>query len=144
MKYATERFWNKVEMTNACWPWIGYCNPDGYAQFSAEGRQVYVHRYAYEQLVGPIPPGLTLDHLCRVRRCVRPDHLEPVTQRENNLRGDTIPGRNARKTHCLRGHPFDEENTYLILTGGRRCRECQAKYMRDYQRARPGRRKVKS
>lgn len=120
-----QRFWAKVEKTNACWLWQGTKSADGYGRFrvSENKRLEAAHRYAYGLLVGPIPEGLTLDHLCRNPGCVNPDHLEPVTLRENILRSDGLPARNARKTHCDKGHPFSAENTYL-LGGKRHCRQC--------------------
>jgi hypothetical protein len=99
-------------------------NSNGYGQIKDGKGMVYAHRYAYELLVGPIPPGTELDHLCRVRHCVNPAHLEAVAHRDNLLRGDTIPGRNARKTECPRGHLFEAENTYRDTLGRRKCREC--------------------
>ncbi|MDQ1426633.1 MAG: hypothetical protein QOK39_109 [Acidimicrobiaceae bacterium] len=94
---------------------------------------VWVHRWSYEQLVGPIPDGLVLDHLCRVTACVNPAHLEPVTLAENFRRCDNDPGRAQRsKTHCPRHHPYDEGNTYFYVskrTGrvARTCRTCNRK-----------------
>jgi hypothetical protein len=82
------------------------------------------HRLFYEQLVGPIPDGLQLDHLCRVRHCVNPDHLEPVTQTANVLRGIGPTAVNAGKTHCVHGHPFTPDNTYINKQGNRHCRAC--------------------
>jgi hypothetical protein len=120
-----KRFFDKVEMLPGdCWIWKGSVQSHGYGQFRINGRREMAHRFAYKMLLGPIPEGLQLDHLCRVRRCVHPLHLEPVTNRENLLRGDTIPAKLAAKTHCLNGHPFDEENTLRTPNGGRRCREC--------------------
>ncbi len=121
-----ERFWAKVDVTAAdlCWHWTAGLQSAGYGRFSADGRDIGAHRFAYELLVGPIPEGLHIDHLCRVRHCVNPEHLEPVTQRENILRGECPAALNARMTECPRGHPFDEANTYL--TGGQRtCRTCK-------------------
>ena len=83
-----------------------------------------VERVAYEMVVGPIPDGLQIDHLCRVRNCVNPDHLEPVTPRENTMRGYSIQAQNARKTHCIHGHPF-EGNTYARPDGNRECAVCK-------------------
>jgi hypothetical protein len=122
---AEARFWRAfVESEDGCWVWARGLDQDGYGQFTVNDRQRRAHRFAYELLVGPIPDGLQLDHLCRNPSCVNPGHLEPVTPRENNLRGETFGARNAAKTHCKRGHPFDEENTYVNKRGGRCCRAC--------------------
>lgn len=88
----------------------------------------YFHRAAYEFLVGPIPRGLTLDHLCRNRACGNPAHLEVVSRSENVIRGESPPARNRRKATCPRGHPYDSVNTY----GVRICGVCRQKYMREY------------
>lgn len=137
-KSPEERFWAKVQKTETCWLWTGAKETRGYGHFTLGGRTdrriVKAHRYAYELLVGPIPEGLTLDHLCRVRWCVRPDHLEPATNRENQLRGDGQGGRNARKTHCPKGHPYDEANTYIDSLGRRVCRQCRRAYRARYRR----------
>jgi hypothetical protein len=105
----------------------------GYLNRRVPGREVpqLVHRIAWEAVHGAIPDGLTIDHLCRNPSCVNVAHMEVVTQRENNLRGDTIPGRNARKTHCKRGHPFNEKNTYRHMGPHgpkRQCRACRPVY----------------
>lgn len=114
-------FWAKVDRSGECWLWTAYTMPNGYGTW----RQTLAHRVAYELSIGPIPDGLQLDHLCRVRNCVRPDHLEPVTCRENLLRGDTITARCVAATHCPHGHPYDEANTYRSPTNGSRsCRAC--------------------
>jgi len=111
-----------------CWLFNGYVRPDGYAVISTirDGRAaaMYVHRVAYEHFVGPIPEGLHLDHLCRVRHCFNPDHLEPVPPRVNTLRGVAVTAHNAAKTHCKHGHEFSPENTHIRPGGGRACREC--------------------
>lgn len=96
---------------NDCWSWRRP-SPNGYGMIYANGRPQWAHRAGYELLVGPIPKGLELDHLCRNRACVNPAHLEPVIHRENCLRGVSRNAENARKTHCLRGHEFTPENTY--------------------------------
>jgi len=114
------------EPNTGCWLWIAGVNPLGYGQFWWSGRTVTAHRFAYEREVGPIPDGLELDHLCRTRCCVNPAHLEPVTHRENTLRGDTITGRQARQTHCKRGHPLSGPNLYAKPNGRRQCRTCAA------------------
>ena len=122
-----ERFWAKVDKTapGGCWQWSARLNADGYGHLNVDGQKVRAHRFAYEMLVGAIPEGLQLDHLCRNRGCVNPDHLEPVTNRENILRGETVPARNAAKTHCSKGHEFTPENTTMRANGWRECKTCQ-------------------
>jgi hypothetical protein len=145
-KPIADRLWSRVEKTESCWLWRGYVRPDGYGTISAgapepgvRGRPRLVHRVAYALTEGAIPEGLTLDHLCGVRNCVNPEHLEPVTMRENLLRGDTFQAKNAAKTHCPQGHPYDEENTYL--TGrGRACRICRRAAAQRYEAKRIRRR----
>lgn len=120
------RFWAKIhESASGCWLWTGAKAGPGeqYGYIRMGGRSLRSHRVAYEALVGPIPPGLQLDHLCRVRACVNPEHLEPVTHRENAHRGIGPWADNARKTHCVRGHPFDAENT-AVYNGKRSCKQC--------------------
>lgn len=113
-----------------CWEWTGYCTPDGYARF----RSFDAHRWAYQQFVGDIPEGRELDHLCRNRRCVKPDHLEAVTRRVNVLRGRSFAAVNAAKQACSKGHPFDSDNTYIRPNGNRDCRACGTERQRAYQR----------
>lgn len=121
-----ERFRPKVELQpDGCKIWTAALNPGGYGVFGVGGKTVYAHRWAYEHEVGPIPDGLTLDHLCRNRACVEVTHLEPVTRGKNVLRGVGLAAQNARKTHCLRGHEFTPENTYTRLGGKRQCRQCR-------------------
>lgn len=120
---VSRRFFDKILVGDDCWEWTSTTNWNGYGRFRLNGRAAYAHRVAYEMFVGPIPIGLQLDHLCRNRGCVRPDHLEPVTSRENSLRGETIAARNANVTHCPRGHAYDEDNT-SIRSGRRFCRTC--------------------
>jgi hypothetical protein len=130
-------FWTKVDVYfngDGCWRWEGRLSHNGYGRYYQDGRSFAAHRIAYELLVGPIPEGLVLDHLCRVPACVRPDHLEPVTQRENVLRGDTFQARNAAKTHCPKGHPYDEANTKVDKRGRRSCKECHRERNRSRKR----------
>lgn len=120
---AEERFWALVTKTETCWI-FGRLKPNGYGAFSAYGHSATAHRFAYELMVGPIPDGLSIDHLCRRPACVNPAHLEAVTQWENVMRSDGVSALNARKTHCLRGHPFSDDNTYYAKGGQRHCKEC--------------------
>ena len=121
-----ERFWPKVQKTETCWLWTGALKSGGYGQFFAE-KYALAHRVAYELVVGPIPEGLTLDHLCRVHNCVNPAHLEPVTNGENLRRGMGPTGIHARATHCPKGHEYTVENTYRNKKGWRTCRACRVR-----------------
>jgi HNH endonuclease len=141
-----ERFWEKVDKhgpvpehrpeLGSCWLWTRATSKEGgYGQFSIGRRSVRAHCYAYELLVGPVPEGLTIDHLCRVPACIKavadehgPAHLEAVTQAENNHRGNGWSGRNGRKTHCIRGHELTEANIYREPGRPQRrsCRACNA------------------
>jgi hypothetical protein len=124
-KTVMERFMSKVnKLPSGCWLWHGPVNRCGYGKFTVQRVTMAAHRFAYHNLVGPIPPELTIDHLCRNRDCVNPKHLEPVSMRENLLRGDTLQAANARKTHCVNGHEFTKQNTRLE-SGWRQCRECK-------------------
>jgi HNH endonuclease len=121
------------EPNGGCWIWLGVLFPNGYGSMGigrrslGEKKTAYTHRISYLTFVGPIPKGKELDHLCRLRCCVNPRHLEPVTRRENTIRGNAprLCGLlNGSKTRCKRGHPFDEVNTRFRPTGGRSCRTC--------------------
>ena len=122
------RFWSKVEKTSSCWNWIGAIGSAGYGNFGIDNRTYRAHRVSYEWLHGPIPAGLVIDHLCRNKRCVNPDHLEPVTDRVNTIRGDgpRITSELGRaRTHCKHGHSLSGANLYVQKkTGYRYCREC--------------------
>ncbi|MPZ13755.1 MAG: HNH endonuclease [Chloroflexi bacterium] len=141
-KTNEERFWPKVlrDPETECWNWLGAIG-NGYGRFGVyhDGMRL-AHRFSYQLLVGPIPDGLTIDHLCRNTTCVNPAHLEPVPIHVNLLRGDTIPGLNARKTHCPKGHPYKGRNLYLAKDGARRCRTC----INAHQRAYNARQRVKA
>lgn len=120
-----------------CWMWQGGKTKAGYGMIWLGGKKEYVHRAIYQLLVGPIPDGLQLDHLCRNRACCNPKHLEPVTNRENCLRGmaPLVNGQNSRsKTHCPAGHPYDAANT-LIFRNQRLCRACRSVRRAAYYQA---------
>ena len=130
LKTESQRFWEKVKKTRTCWLWLGKPNESGYGQFYAtsikgegnkngKGKRIYAHRYSYLKAKGTIPKGKILDHHCETPSCVQPKHLQPVT------RGQNIQLGWKRKTHCKRGHRFNEQN------GKKLCKEC----MRNNKRA---------
>ena len=123
---TVEKFDKYVAKGDSCWEWGGYRHGNGYGAIWHEGKQVLVHRWSYEHFVGPIPDGLTIDHLCRNRACVNPAHMEPVTSRENTRR--------AMRTHCINGHEFTPENTYTPNDGKRYCRECRRQRNRTHRK----------
>ena len=142
-----ERFQDMLDKSGECWLWLGQKTTNGYGVFCLGSRAdnsvhaIMAHRWAYEETYGLIPEGYTVDHTCHVRgkctlgnacphrACTNPAHLEAVPLRENLRRGNT----NMAKTHCKRGHPFNEENTYHIPSGGRSCRPCQLEAVKAYQ-----------
>ena len=136
-----ERLWKSVDQDgpisswkpglDACWIWNGHRTTAGYGSIWRDGKLVYVHRAMYEAYYGEIEDGLVLDHLCHIRACCNPAHLEAVTQAVNAARGLT-----ATKTHCKHGHEFTPENT-RFESDGRRCRQCH----RDRERERSKRKK---
>lgn len=140
-----ERFWAKVDKNGpgGCWLWTGALDAKGYGMWKPAGRansrSVKAHRWAYETLIGTVPDGLQLDHVCRVRNCVNPfGHLEPVTGRENLMRSPiTLAAINVAKTHCIRGHEFTPENTRITTArsphGERSCRACDRLKQREYR-----------
>jgi hypothetical protein len=123
------RIWDKTMPIpeSGCFVYMGDLSEGGYGRIWLNGRNVAVHRVAYERERGPIPAGMALDHKCRVRACWNPDHIEPVTSRENTLRGVTAAAANFAKTHCQNGHEFTEENT-RVWRRMRRCRKCHSLY----------------
>lgn len=129
-----DRFWSKVDRRgpHECWEWTGSLNQKGYGQFSvgpkSQNTMPKAHRISYEMLVGPIPEGLHIDHLCRNRKCVNPAHLEPVTAAENNKRAS------RSKSQCWRGHEFSPENIIVGRGGTRECCACRNERKRQYRR----------
>lgn len=117
-----ERLIEKIEMKDGCWIFTGAIATSGYGRIGFRNRTLQAHRAAYEEFVGEIPDGLHIDHLCGNKRCVNPDHLEPVTQVENNVRAAVV--RVANTTQCKHGHAFTPDNTFMHKRGGRQCRTC--------------------
>jgi hypothetical protein len=131
-------FFEKIRVVDDCWLWTGHTTRDGYGVVKRDRRDVRANRAAYELLVGSIPAGLTLDHLCRRRACVNPAHLEPVPIGENLRRGLSPSSLNARKTHCPKGHPYDAANT-CVSDRRRRCLACNREACRAYYERRRAR-----
>jgi len=141
---AAERLWGRVDKDGAvsaqrpdlgaCWLWLGGVDTQGYGRLRWDGREIGTHRIVWMVLVGPIPEGLTLDHLCRVRHCVNPLHLEPVTLRVNQSRGQGASARSLRGETCPRGHTYGSDNVMpsVAAMGKRTCRAC--KLIREHLR----------
>lgn len=121
------KFWSRVDFLSpgGCWKWTGSVDGSGYGQARHDARLMRAHRITYLSLIGPLPEGLVLDHLCRNILCCNPDHLEAVTQAENVRRGHG--GKHWReKTHCPRGHSYSGDNLYTNTKGHRFCRKCKS------------------
>lgn len=114
------------EPNSGCWLWLGYLRPRGYARLQHDGHRTSAARMVYEILRGQALSELEPDHLCRLTCCVNPDHQEFVTHKENVLRSTAPSAQHARQTMCVRGHPFDAENIYVMPDGRRQCRTCVA------------------
>lgn len=123
-------FWFNVDIKepNECWPWLRGKISGGYGKVTIGKVLKLAHRVAYELVKGSIPDGMTIDHVkalgCNNKACCNPFHLEIVTQRENTLRGTGPSANNAKATHCIHGHTFDEQNTHRLPDGKRVCRTC--------------------
>lgn len=118
------RILSRIKEENGCWVWQGHISSDGYGRVYWNERQWLAHRAAYTLWAGPVAEGLELDHLCRNRQCVNPEHLEPVTHSENMMRSPIMGRAQLEKTHCPKGHPYSEENT-MRRDGKRYCRTCE-------------------
>lgn len=137
------RFWSKIDKAGPlptyapflgpCWLWTPPPDPSGYGIINIGGVNTRAHRWSYEQENGTIPEGMVIDHLCRVRSCVNPAHLELVTLEENILRGFGPTAVNARKAECIHGHPLEGENLMINRSGGRQCRTCAREQARRWR-----------
>ena len=131
-KEGTQEFWGLVDKSGSCWTWAGTVSGKGYGYVRRDGRSQRAHRVAYEMVVGPIPEGLHLDHLCRNRLCVNPGHLEPVTNRTNALRGNSPNAIIHRTNRCKHGHSMDDAR---VSPKGRDCRTCHNLRAKRYRAA---------
>jgi len=132
------RFWAKVELPDpdtGCMNWLAGKFSNGYGQFRLGGSKYRAHRISYTLAYGEIPADKVLDHICRNRACVAPDHLETVSQRENVLRGEGLAAQQAARTNCPKGHAYEGDNLYVDPRGRRHCRTCKRERARKYRRA---------
>lgn len=142
-KTLLEKLEDKFLVGDGCWEWTASKTGRASCQYGHvvhEGRHLYAHRALYELLVGPVPDGYELDHLCRNTGCVRPAYMEPVTHAENMRRSPLMGSHNRTKTHCPQGHPYDERNTYRRSGGQRVCLACA----RERERAKRARRRLEA
>ena len=125
---VVDRFWSHVDKSDECWLWVGTKFGNGYGRFW-DGKDRGAHVFSYEMGSGSVPRGLQIDHLCRVRHCVRPSHLEAVTPKENVRRA------RGSWTACSHGHVYTEATTRINANGSRACRPCKAEWMRSRRKA---------
>lgn len=130
-----DTFWPRVDRSGECWLWMGSRSAAGYGRITIAQRQYFTHRLAYEVLVGPIPEGLEIDHLCRVTACLNPEHLEAVTHRENILRSTAPMAALAIRTACSRGHEY-ADGSFIIRRGARECVICRRAAANEYGKRR--------
>lgn len=136
---ALERWLSYIEIAESlCWLWRGSINSTGYGSFVAGNRKYLAHRFSYEHFIGPIGAGLVIDHLCRVRECVNPDHIEAVSQKVNVHRGIGEAAKNRVKSNCPAGHPYESDNL-KVFRGMRYCRACHRRHnLASWRRQREG------
>lgn len=129
-----KHFWENVLFTTLCWEWLGWETNSGYAQFRIGIKKYLVHRISYEMYKGIIPKYYEVDHLCKNKKCVNPDHLESVEGKENNRRSNSKSSINSKKTNCNNGHEFTIQNTYVTKQGHRECIICMKKLNKEYEK----------
>lgn len=124
-EFIKEKIEKNIRINNNCWMWNGAKDKDGYGTFCYNTKKEKVHRISYKLWMGELDPTLTIDHLCNIRSCCNPTHLQQVTIKRNVLRSNGLTAINKRKTHCIHGHPFSPQNTYLYRGTHRQCKTCQ-------------------
>jgi HNH endonuclease len=136
MRASKERLMKNVSVSSDCWVWMGATSSSGYGTMEVSGKTASVHRVSYELFKGEIPAGMVIDHICKNRICVNPDHLRVVTHKQNTLENSNASAAiNAKKTHCVNGHPLEGDN--LIVKKGkngnetRACRTCARHWWRE-------------
>jgi len=137
---VVNNFWTYVELTDTCWLWTGGKKGEGYGNYPTgadRGLERYAHRFAWQHCMGEIPAGYELDHICGIRNCVNPEHLQLVERGFNGLQGGkNSANKREAKTHCKRGHEFIEGNTYVRPDGSRVCKKCHALREKEYYQER--------